>query len=224
MQFFIDSADPAEIKRACDVQIVSGVTTNPGLMGREGRGENPREALEKILEAARGRLVFCQVLSREAKAQVEEAKRLARLATNLAIKVVMNEQACASIPAMLGEGIQVAATAVNTVSRAILAANAGAQYVIPYYGWIEHTVDRPTNLIGDITIVYRAQGYATKVLMFARDPSHILQGAAAGAWGCTMEPKDLYKVFFHPQSEVAVADHRQGWVERFGDITWLDVL
>jgi transaldolase len=224
VKLYIDSADPDEIRKACESNLVSGVTTNPGLMGRQGRGEGPADALRDILNAAGGRPVFVQVLSADADGQLAEAKRLVRMASNIAIKVIISEGSLRSIPRMVDAGIQVAATTVNSVGRALLAANVGAHYVIPYYGWIEQTVDRPTDLVADIMAVYTAGGYETKVLFYARDLCHVLEGALAGAFGCTMEAENLGKLIFHPQSEVAVRDHRDAWVQRFGDVTWLDVL
>ena len=224
MKFFIDSADPEEIRRAIESNLVSGVTTNPGLFGRQGRGKDPLEALEGILAAAAGRPVFVQLLSGDAAGQVEEAKRLSEIGGNIAFKVILGGESLTSIPSMVSLGFKVAATTVNTVGRALLAANAGAHYVIPYYGWIEQTVDRPTNLVADIAAIYRAGGYGTELVLYARDLRHVLEGALAGAFACTMEAENLQKLFFHPQSEVAVGDHRGAWEARFGKVTWLDVL
>ena len=222
MKFFIDSADPEEIRRAIGSNLASGVTTNPGLLGRQGRGASPREALKRVLDAAAGHPVFVQVLCGDAAGQVEEAKRLSSIGENIAIKVILGEEALKSIPAMVSLGLRVAATTVNSVGRALLAANAGAHYVIPYYGWIEQTVDRSTNLAADIAAVYRAGGYDTQLVLYARDLRHVLDGALAGAFACTMEAENLRKLFFHPQSEVAVRDHREAWEARFGNVTWLD--
>jgi transaldolase len=224
VKLHIDSAEPDEIRRACECNLVEGVTTNPGLMGRQGRGKSPREALDAILAAAGGRPVFIQVLSSDAAGQLEEARRLAAIAGNIAIKVIVSEESLKSIPKMVAQGIQVAATTVNSIGRALLAANAGAHYVIPYYGWIEQTVDRPTNLVADMAAMYKAGGYETKVLFYARDLCHVLAGALAGAYGCTMEAENLYKLLFHPQSEIAVRDHRDAWIAKFGDVTWRDCL
>jgi len=224
MKFFIDSANPDEIRQALEANLASGVTTNPGLFGRQGRGKNPLEALEEILAAAAGHPVFVQVLSGDAAGQLEEARRLSRIGGNIAFKVILGEESLKSIPQMVALGLQVAATTVNSVGRALLAANAGAHFVIPYFGWIEQTVDRPTNLVADIAAIYRAGGYETKLVFYARDLRHVLEGALAGAFACTMEPENLHKLFFHPQSEVAVQDHRSAWDARFGKVTWLDVL
>jgi transaldolase len=224
MKFFIDSADPDEIRRAIESNLVSGVTTNPGLFGRQGRGRNPREALEGILAAAAGRPVFVQLLRGDAAGQVEEAKRLSGMGENITFKVILGEESLKSIPSIASLGLKVAATTVNSVGRALLAANAGAHFVIPYYGWIEQTVDRSTNLVADIAAIYKAGGYETELVSYARDLRHVLESALAGAHACTLEPENLRKLFFHPQSEVAVGDHRSAWEARFGKVTWLEVL
>ena len=108
--------------------------------------------------------------------------------------------------------------------RALLAANAGAHFVIPYYGWLEQTVDRSTNLVADIAAIYKAGGYETELVSYARDLRHVLESALAGAHACTLEPENLRKLFFHPRSEVAVGDHRSAREAKFGKVTWLEVL
>ena len=225
MEIYIDSADPSEIRRYRQLGLVQGVTTNPGSFGTAGRSGNPVDLLRAILDAAAGITVFLQVRAREPMAQVEEAKLLSGMGGKIVIKVIMDEVGFQSIPQMVKAGLQVCATAVNSVGRAILAAQCGAHYMIPYYGWLEDSHERSTHLISDVTEIYRAQRYQTKVHVFCRRMTDVIVAAKSGAWGVLLEPQDLQRFFDHPHSAVAVDGHRASWDARYGQrTTWLDFL
>jgi TalC/MipB family fructose-6-phosphate aldolase len=225
MDIFIDSADPAEILRYRKLGLAEGVTTNPGSFGATGKSSNPVDLMRAILDAADGIPVFLQVRAREPLAQVEEAKLLSAMGPAIVIKVIMDEVGFQSIPLMVKAGLQVSATAVNSVGRAILAAKCGAHYMIPYYGWLEDSHDRSTNLIQDVGEIYQAQRYQTRVHVYCRRMADVIVAAKAGAWGVLMEPQDLQRFFDHPHSAVAVDGHRASWDARYGQgSTWLDFL
>ena len=225
MEIYIDSADPAEIRRYRKLGLVQGVTTNPGSFGAAGRSSNPVDLLRTILDAAAGITVFLQVRAREPLAQVEEAKLLSAMGRAIVIKVIMDEVGFQSIPQMVKVGLQVCATAVNSVGRAILAAKCGAHYMIPYYGWLEDTHERSTHLISDVAEIYHAQRYQTRMHVFCRRMADVIVAAKAGAWGVLLEPQDLQRFFDHPHSAVAVDGHRASWDARYGQgTTWLDFL
>jgi len=225
MKIFIDSADSLEIRRYRRLGMIQGVTTNPGSFGATGQSSNPLDLLRSILEAAAGVPVFVQVRAREPQAQVEEARRLRAIGGPIVIKVIIDEVGFQSIPIMVKEGFEVCATAANSVGRAILAAECGAHFMIPYYGWLEDSHERSTHLITDVTEIYRAQGYQTKLHVFCRRMADVIVAAKAGAWGVLLEPPDLQRFFVHPHTAVAVDGHRAGWDARYGqDTTWLDFL
>jgi TalC/MipB family fructose-6-phosphate aldolase len=225
MKIFIDSADPSEIRRHRQLGMIQGVTTNPGSFGSSGQATNPMDLLRSILEAAAGVPVFVQVRALEPESQVEEARRLRALGGPIVIKVIMDEVGFQSIPILVKEGFEVCATAANSVGRAILAAECGAQYMIPYYGWLEDSHERSTHLITDVAGIYRAQGYQTKLHVFCRRMADVSVAAKAGAWGVLLEPPDLQRFFIHPHSAAAVDSHRASWDARYGQgTTWLDFL
>ncbi len=156
---------------------------------------------------------------------MEEAKLLSAMAPAIVIKVIMDEVGFQSIPRMVQAGLQVCATAVNSVGRAILAAKCDAHYIIPYYGWLEDSHDRSTNLIADVGEIYRAQGYQTKIHVYCRRMVDVMVAAKAGAWGVLLEPQDLQRFFDHPHTAVAVEGQRTSWEGRYGQgTTWLDFL
>jgi TalC/MipB family fructose-6-phosphate aldolase len=225
MEMFIDSADPNEIRRYRKLGLAQGVTTNPGSFGAVGQSSNPVDLLRAILDAADGIPVFLQVRACEPLAQVEEAKRLSAMGSAIVIKVIMDEVGFQSIPLMVKAGLQVSATAVNSVGRAILAAKCGAHYMIPYYGWLEDTHDRSTNLIKDVGEIYQAQRYQTRIHVYCRRMADVIVAAKAGAWGVLLQPQDLQRFFDHPHTAVAVDGHRASWDARYRQgTTWLDFL
>jgi fructose-6-phosphate aldolase 1 len=225
MEIYIDSADPAEILRFRRLGIVHGVTTNPGSFGSAGQSSNPADLLRAILDSAGGAQVFVQVRARDPLAQLEEAQLLNAMGPAIVIKVIIDEVGFQSIPKLLKAGLQVCATAVNSAGRAILAAECGSHYVIPYYGWLEDSHDRSTHLISDIAEIYQAQRYQTKLHVFCRRMTDVIVAAKAGAWGVLLEPQDLQRFFDHPHSAVAVDGHRANWDARYGQgTTWLDFL
>ena len=177
MQIFIDSPDPIEIRRYRMLGLAQGVTTNPGSFGAVGQSANPVDLLHAILDAAAGMPVFVQVRAREPQAQVEEAKRLSAMGQAMVIKVIMDEVGFQSIPQMVKAGLQVCATAANSVGRAILAAKCGAQYMIPYYGWLEDSHERSTHLISDVAEIYQAQRFETRIHVFCRRMADVIVAA-----------------------------------------------
>jgi fructose-6-phosphate aldolase 1 len=225
MEIYIDTAEVAQIRRYRQLGLVKGVTTNPGSLGSAGRSSNPAELLRAIVDAADGGSVFVQVRARDPQAQIQEAVLLNAMGPAIIIKVIMDEVGFQSIPKMVKAGLQVSATAVNSVGRAILAAECGAHYMIPYYGWLEDSHELSTHLISTVAEIYQVQRYQTKMHVFCRRMADVIMAAKSGAWGVLLEPQDLQRFFDHPHSAVAVEGHRASWDARYGkDTTWLDFL
>jgi transaldolase len=222
MKIFIDTGDVDKISEYRRLGLISGVTTNPEICARFGAPSSPVELVRRIIAVMGDGYVFVQVISRDPAQQLEEAKFLADLGPNMVVKVIMDRVGIQSIPKMVKSGLQVSATAVNSVGRAIVAAECGAHYVIPYYGWLEDCSEEPTGLIEDVAAIYRAQQYRTRLHVYCRRACHVKTAAQAGAWGVLLEPQDLEQLFHHTQTEVAVNAHAAAWQKRYGDKNWLD--
>lgn len=224
MKIFVDSGDVSRIREYRRIGLISGVTTNPEIYAVDGVSKNPAEMLQGVVSAAGDGYVFAQVISREPEEQVREALLLSKLGPNMVIKVIMDEVGLRSIPRMKAAGIPVSATAVNTTARALLAAECGADYIIPYYGWLQDSGEKPTGLLEDIAAVYRGQGYTTKLHVHCHRLEDLTMAARVGAWGALLSPSDLDRLLQHPQTQVAVGRHRDAWEGRYGQTTWLDFL
>jgi transaldolase len=222
MKIFFDGADCDAIRHYRDLGLIHGVTTNPEILSADPRSKNPFDLARKIIAIMGDDPVFLQVVGRDPETQLEEAKRLAALGKGVVVKVGMDKVGLKSIPLMVNAGIQVSATAVNTIGRAILAGECGANYMIPYYGYLKDVVEETSNFIEEVAAIYQAQGYRTKLHIYCRRVDDIQRAAKAGAWGVLLQAADLERFFHHAQTEIAVNGHRQAWEKRFGNTTWLD--
>ena len=221
MKIFIDTAEIDSIAEYRDLGLIQGVTTNPEICGMNADSHNPVDLIRRIVAVMGDGYVFVQVVSQNPDRQVEEARFLAGLGPNIVVKVPMNKIGLKSIPKMVSAGLQVSATAVNSIGRAILAAECGAHYMIPYYGWLEDSMEEPTGLIDDVAEVHAAQGYTTKLHVYCRRIVDVKTAARAGAWGVLLQPQDLERFFHHAQTEVAVNAHAAAWRQQYGDTDWL---
>lgn len=222
MEIFIDTADLRKIAEFRALGLISGVTTNPEICAQHAVSRNPVELIRKIVDVMGDGYVFAQVISRDPATQVEEAKFLSDLGPNIVVKVVIDRVGVQSIPKMVKEGLRVSATAVNSIGRAILAAESGAHFIIPYFGWLEDSMELPTGLIKDVSDIYKAQRYETRIHVYCRRVIDIREAARQGAWGVLLQPEDLEHFFHHAQSELAFKAHSAAWQHQYGDTCWLD--
>lgn len=222
MKIFLDGADCDVLLYYRELGLVHGVTTNPEIIAIHAVSKNPFDLLKKVIATMGNDYVFVQVAGKDPNTQVEEAKLLSALGPNIVIKVLMDHTGLRSIPKMVAAGLQVSATAVNSIGRAILAAEAGAHFIIPYYGWFEDTAEEPTHFLEDVAAIYAAQKYSTKLHVYCRRVDDVRRAAKAGAWGVLLQPADLERFFHHAQSNIAVNGHRAAWDKQYGDHSWLD--
>ncbi len=223
MQIFANTADVAQLRHYRSMGLISGVTTNPAICAAHANGRNPIELIRDIVQVMGDDAVFVQVLAREPQLQVEEAQFLATLGPNIVIKALMDAVGQQSIPRMVQAGLQVAATAVNSIGRAILAGACGAHYAIPYFGWLEDSQEAASGLVEDMAQIYRAQGYATRLHVLCRRVPDLRLAARVGAWGVLLDPPDLERFFHHAQTEIAVKRQHDAWAEQFGEVNWLNL-
>ena len=223
MKIFANTADVAQLRHYRSIGLISGVTTNPGICAAHAQGRNPIELIREIVQVMGDGSVFVQVLAREAELQLEEAQFLATLGPHIVVKVLADSIGLQSMPRMVQAGLQVAATAVNTIGRAILAGECGAHFAIPYYGWLEDSQEVATGLVEDMAEIYRAQGYATRLHILCRRVADLRLAARVGAWGVLLDPPDLERFFHHAQTEVAVKRQHDAWTQQFGHVNWLNL-
>ena len=209
MQFFLDTADVAEIQALSETGMVDGVTTNPSLILKSG-GE-VFDTIRQICGIVDGP-VSAEVTATEAPAIVDEGRRLAGIAENIVIKVPLTQAGLVACRALSAEGHRVNVTLCFAPGQALLAAKAGATYISPFVGRLDDLGMDGMELIADIVTIYETYGYPTEVLVASvRGPHHVIQAAKMGADVCTLPPKVLRQLYEHPLTDKGLAAFLADW-------------
>jgi transaldolase len=199
MKFFLDSANPEEIRQALRWGIVDGVTTNPSLIAREGRPTDEQIAL--ICDLIDGP-VSAAVVETEARAMVTEGRALRRIHRNIVVKLPLTANGIEACSALSREGVRVNMTLCFSAAQALAAAKAGAFYVSAFVGRLEDIGGGGRDLVRNITTIFRNYGFETQVLAASlRGPSHVVECALAGAHVGTMPLKLMEALFRHPLTD-----------------------
>lgn len=212
MKFFIDTAEVAEIKAACELGLVDGVTTNPSLVAASGRVHE--EVLKEIAAFVQGP-ISAEVISLDADGMVREGKELAAIAPEkIVIKVPMTEEGLKATARFAAEGIRTNVTLVFSPLQALLAAKAGASYVSPFVGRLDDVGHDGMEGIDQIRTIFDNYGYTTEIIVASvRSPMHVLSAALLGADVATIPYKVMLQLAKHPLTDVGIdkflADHKK---------------
>ena len=199
MKIFIDTANIEQIKEARDLGILDGVTTNPSLIAREGRGF--LELVKEICSVVSGP-VSVEVTSVRHEEMVAEAKSHASLAENVVVKIPFIRDGLKAIKKLGGEGIRTNATLVFSPSQALLAAKAGATYVSPFIGRLDDISHFGMEVVRDMREIFDNYDFRTKILVASvRHPVHVVEAAMAGADVATVPFDVIEKLLDHPLTD-----------------------
>jgi transaldolase len=209
MKLFLDTADIEEIREINRWGVLSGVTTNPTLVAREG--QDPDIVWKEILETVPGDISL-ETTAAEADAMYEEGLVLAQKAPNAVVKVPMTAEGLAAGKRLVRDGIKVNVTLVFSPAQAILAAEIGAYIVSPFLGRLDDVASDGMGVLRAITELYEVQGYETNVLAASlRHPMHVVESALAGADIATM-PFDVFaKLVKHPLTDLGLEKFLADW-------------
>ena len=212
MKFFIDSADVAEIRDLASTGLVDGVTTNPSLVAKSGR--DFFEVVREICEIVPGP-VSAEVTATDAPTMLEEGRRLAELAGNIAVKVPLTPDGLKTCKALSDGGTKVNVTLCFSAAQALLAAKAGATYISPFVGRLDDIGSDGMGLIADIVDIYAPYpDLRTEVLVASvRHPMHVIEAAKLGADVATVPPGVLRAMFKHPLTDKGLADFLADWAK-----------
>jgi len=209
MQFFLDSANLEEIRQAWDMGVISGVTTNPSLVAKEGK--DFIELLKEIIDIVDGP-ISAEVLALDAKGMIAEAKELASLSPNIVIKIPMTEEGLKAVKHLRSEGINTNVTLMFTPIQALLAARAGATYVSPFIGRLDDIGETGIQLVESICEIFALHDLETKVIAASiRNPIHVLEAAKFGADYATVPFKVLQQLFKHPLTDAGIDKFLADW-------------
>jgi transaldolase len=209
VRLFLDTANIDEIREVNRWGVLSGVTTNPSLVVKEG--EDPEAVWKEILAEVDGDISL-ETTELEADPMYEEGVRLAGMAPNAVVKVPMTPAGLQTGKRLTGEGIRVNVTLVFSAAQALLAAEIGAYCVSPFLGRLDDVAADGMTVLRDICELYAVQGYASNVLAASlRHPMHVVEAALAGADIATM-PYDVFtKLVKHPLTDVGLERFLADW-------------
>ena len=207
MKFFIDTANLAMIQEAQDLGILDGVTTNPSLMAKEGisGNENIINHYKKICEIVDGD-VSAEVISTDFDGMIKEGEALAKLHSNIVVKVPIIKDGIKAIKYFTDHGIKTNCTLIFSAGQALLAAKAGATYVSPFIGRLDDVSTDGMDLIAQIREIYDNYMFDTEILAASvRHPMHIIQCAEIGADVMTGPLSAITALLSHPLTDIGLA-------------------
>ncbi len=213
MQIFLDTANVEEIRKGARLGVVGGVTTNPTLVAKEGKGDLGayREVVQEIARIVGGP-VSAEVVATDAPSMIDEGRRIATWGETVVVKLPCTAAGFEATAVLAKEGISVNQTLCFSVNQAILAALAGAYLVSPFVGRLDDIGQDGMALVAEIAEVYRKQGYKTRVLAASiRHPMHVVAAAKAGADAVTVPYKVLTQMVEHPMTDIGVARFLEDW-------------
>mgnify|MGYP001574868169 CR=1 FL=1 len=210
MQLFLDTANIDEVRRAASLGVISGVTTNPSLMAKEGRADFKAAILE-IASIVNGP-VSAEVTTLEMEGMLDEAREIAAWHPNVAVKIPVTPAGLEAISILSREGVKINMTLTFSVNQALLGALAGATYVSPFVGRLDDEGHDGMQVVADMVQVFRRYALPTKVLAASiRHPLHVVAAAKAGADIATVPYKVLMQMVHHPLTDVGIARFAEDW-------------
>lgn len=209
MKFFVDTADVADIKRLNDTGLVDGVTTNPSLIAKSGR--DFIDVIKEICALVDGP-VSAEVTATDAAGMIEEGRKLAKVAKNVAVKVPLTEAGLVACKTLSQAGTPVNVTLCFSPAQALLAAKAGAAFISPFVGRLDDIGQDGMSLIGEIAEIYSNYDFPTEILVASvRSPQHVVDAARIGADVCTLPPGVIWQLFKHPLTDKGLEAFLKDW-------------
>jgi len=209
MKFFIDTANTDEIKKAWELGVIDGVTTNPSLMAKEGK--DPVQVLKAICSIVDGP-VNAEVVGLTAEVMIKEAKTLSKIHKNIVIKIPMIEEGLKAVKKLSAQGIKTNVTLIFSATQALLAAKAGASYVSPFVGRLDDITHDGMELVSQIINIYDNYLFETEIIVASvRNPLHVLDAAMMGADIATIPYSVITQLAKHPLTDIGLAKFLKDW-------------
>ncbi len=211
MKFFVDTADTAAIKELNDLGMVDGVTTNPSLILKSGR--DILEVTKDICDLVDGP-VSAEVVATEADQMIEEGRKLAKIASNIAVKLPLTWDGLKACKVLTGEGKMVNVTLCFSANQALLAAKAGATFISPFIGRLDDINLDGMDLIQDIRVIYDNYGFETQILAASiRSANHMSEAAKIGADVATAPPNVIKAMANHALTDKGLDGFLADWAK-----------
>ena len=217
MKFFIDTANVEDIKRANDMGVICGVTTNPSLIAKEGR--DFKEVIKEITSIVDGPISGeVKATTVDAEGMIREGREIAAIHPNMVVKIPMTVEGLKAVKVLSSEGIKTNVTLIFTANQALLAAEAGASYVSPFLGRLDDINQPGIELVRTIAEIFSIYGYETEIIAASvRNPIHVTDCARAGADIATVPYKVIEQMTKHPLTDQGIEKFQADYKAVFGE-------
>ena len=217
MKFFVDTANVDEIRKANDMGIICGVTTNPSLIAKEGRDFN--QVIAEIASIVDGPISGeVKATTTDAEGLIKEGREIAAIHPNMVVKIPMTVEGLKAVKVLHAEGIKTNVTLIFSAAQALLAARAGATYVSPFLGRLDDISMPGIDLINEITEIFMMHDIQTEIIAASiRNPIHVIDCAKAGADIATVPYKVLEQMTKHPLTDQGIAKFQADYKAVFGE-------
>ena len=217
MRFFVDTANVEDIKKANDMGVICGVTTNPSLIAKEGRNFN--EVIAEIASIVDGPISGeVKATTVDAEGMIAEGREIAKIHPNMVVKIPMTVEGLKAVKVLNSEGIKTNVTLVFSANQALLAARAGATYVSPFLGRLDDISQPGIELIRQIAEIFEVAGLDTQIIAASiRNPIHVTDCALAGADIATVPYKVIEQMTKHPLTDQGIEKFQKDYKAVFGE-------
>ena len=217
MRFFIDTANVDDIRKANDMGIIDGVTTNPSLIAKEGRDFN--EVIKEITSIVDGPVNGeVKATTEKAEDMIKEAREIAAIHPNMVVKIPMTPEGLKAVKVLKKEGIKTNVTLIFSPNQALLAARAGADYVSPFLGRLDDISQTGVDLIRTIADIFQINGISSQIICASvRNPIHIVDCSLAGADIATVPYNVLLQMTKHPLTDQGIEKFKADYKAVFGE-------
>ena len=209
MKLFIDSANVKEIQEIAEMGIISGVTTNPSLIAKEGR--NFEEVVREIAALVDGP-ISGEVIGTQAEEMIAEGRHIAAIHKNMVVKVPITQEGLKTVKVLAAEGIKTNVTLIFTAGQALLAARAGASFVSPFMGRLDDVATDSVSVVKDISEIFKIHRIDTQIIAASiRNPMQVVSAAMAGADIATVPYAILKQLLRHPLTDEGLEKFQRDW-------------
>ena len=217
MKFFIDTANVEDIKKANDMGVICGVTTNPSLIAKEGRVFE--EVIAEIASIVDGPISGeVRATTTDAESMIREGREIAKIHKNMVVNIPMTVEGLKAVKVLSSEGIKTNVTLIFTANQALLAARAGASYVSPFLGRLDDISTKGIDLVAEIAEMFDVAGIETEIIAASvRNPIHVTECALAGADIATVPYKVIEQMTHHPLTDAGIEKFKQDYLAVFGE-------
>ena len=216
MKIFVDTAKVEDIKKANDMGVICGVTTNPSLIAKEGR--DFKEVITEITQIVDGPINGeVKATTTSAEGMIKEGREIASIHKNMVVKIPMTIEGLKAVKVLSKEGIKTNVTLVFTSNQALLAARAGASYVSPFLGRLDDISQSGIELIKEISSIFKIYNFDTEIIAASvRNPIHVKECALAGADIATIPYGVIEQMTKHPLTDAGILKFQQDYEKVFG--------